>query len=148
MYIYFNHRMSTIDTLLNALENDANSFILQYTNDDINNTKYSVLGELELNENDMHIMMAKLADYVYIDEINHFTPGVYIRWIPLKHPDKISLTRGASVCDVNICEKGTSIVCKNRANKYMQVRMDEAHLFRKLTSQEKVLLSAMSYLKK
>ena len=140
--------MGDIDVLLNALENDNNNFILQYTSDELEDIKRHVLSELELDDDDMEIMMNKLNDYVYIDEMKQFVPGVYIRWISLKNPDHIALTRGALVCDINICEKGTSVVCKNRMNKYMQVRLDEAHMFRKLTPQEKVLLSAMNYLKK
>ena len=90
----------------------------------------------------------KLKKYRYCSDLSDLQFGNYIRWISLKDPENIFLTRGAMICDINICAKGTSVVCTNRNKKYMQINMDEALVFRKLTPQEKILLSAMNYLKK
>jgi hypothetical protein len=140
--------MSNADILLKALENDDNNFILNHTTDKIEKSKKELFQELGLDNEETKELMDKLKDYVYISEIPEIVLGCYMRWIPLKDPENIFLTRGAMICDINICEKGTSVVCTNRNKNYMQINMDEALLFRKLTPQEKVLLSAMNYLKK
>ena len=81
-----------------------------------------------------------------MDEIPDIKVGSFIRWIPLINPDKIILTRGGNICDINITDKGTSIVVKNYFGKCMQVSMDKALIFRKLNDDELILLSAMNYL--
>jgi hypothetical protein len=140
--------MSNADVLLKALENDDNNFILNHTTEKIEKSKKELFEELNLNNEEIEDFMKKLEDYIYISEIPEIVLGCYMRWIPLKDPENIFLTRGAMICDINICAKGTSVVCTNRNKKYMQINMDEALVFRKLTPQEKILLSAMNYLKK
>jgi len=140
--------MSNADILLKAFENDDNNFILNHTSEKIEKSKRELFEELNLNKEDVDDLMKKLEDYIYISEIPEIVLGCYMRWIPLKDPENIFLTRGAMICDINICAKGTSVVCTNRNKKYMQINMDEALVFRKLTPQENILLSAMNYLKK
>jgi hypothetical protein len=47
-------------------------------------------------------MHATLIGYKYIEDINDLQIGRYIRWISLKYPDRISLTNGAYICNINI----------------------------------------------
>ena len=140
--------MSNADILLKALENDNNNFILNHTTEKIEKSKKELFQDLGLDYEEIKELMEKLKDYIYISEIPEIVLGCYMRWVPLKDPENIFLTRGAMICDINRCAKGTSVVCTNRNKKYMQINMDEALVFRKLTPQEKILLSAMNYLKK
>ena len=89
--------------------------------------------------------ISKLQNYIYMDEIPDIKVGSFIRWIPLSNPDKIILTRGGNICDINITDKGTSIVVKNYFGKGMQVSMDKALIFRKLNDDEPI--KNLNYLK-
>ena len=137
-----------IDNLLFALDNETNHSILNLTSGKIEEIKNKIFDEIGINEDLKKDFLIKLKKYIYIDEMPDFRNGSFIRWIPISNPDKIILTKGGSVCDVNICEKGASIVVKNYFGKCMQVCLDKALVFRKLNDEELVLLSAMNYLQK
>ena len=55
---------------------------------------------------------------------------------------------GAFVCDVEIYQDGVHIKLRSVTGRYIQLRMDEIFLFRKMTDDELVVLSAMKYLDK
>ena len=140
-----------VDTLLKALENEDNNEIMNLNSDKIETQKINSLIDLELDDDIISDLLIKLKQYVYVSEIPDLKSGAFIRWIPLKNiieNDEVKLTKGAFVCDINICQKGTFIVCKNNFNTHMQVKMDDCLIYRKLNSQESVLLSAMNYLSK
>jgi hypothetical protein len=113
--------------------------------------KRRVLSDLQLEKEEEDDIMDKLADYIYIDEIPEFKNGCYIRWINLNNPDNLKLSSGSTICDIELREGGTYIICRNmygRRKVCFQIKMDEHFVFRKLTDQEKVLLSVMNYLSK
>ena len=140
--------MSQIDTLLKAFDNENNEFILQHNSKDIEKKKRNILNEINLEKEKIDDFMNKLKDYIYIDEMQEITSGSYIRWIPLKNPDNIFLTKGANICDLNFCNKTSYLKCKNFNNTHMQIKVDECLIFRKMNPQEKLLISAMNYLTK
>jgi hypothetical protein len=73
--------------------------------------------------------------------------GAYIRWIDLKDPDKLTLARGAIICDIKIGQKGVHLLCKTHPSPAMfHVVMDEVVIFQRLSQQERVILAAMDYL--
>ena len=78
-----------------------------------------------------------------MDEIPDIKVGSFIRWIPLSNPDKIILTRGGNICDINITDKGTSIVVKNYFGKGMQVSMDKC-LYARVPVSQSVGMSSSS----
>jgi len=135
-----------VDNLLYALDNETNHSILNLTSKKIADIKDNILSEIGIIDDIKKDFMNKLQNYLYIDEIPDIRVGSFIRWIPLINPDKIILTRGGNICDINITDKGTSIVVKNYFGKGMQVSMDKALIFRKLNDDELILLSAMNYL--
>lgn len=137
-----------IDNLLFALDNETNHSILNLTSSKIEEIKNNIFDDIGISEDLKKEFLHKLKNYIYIDEIPDFRNGSFIRWVPLSNPDKIILTRGGSICDVNFFEKGTSIVVKNYFGNCMQVALDKALIFRKLNDDELVLLSAMNYLQK
>jgi len=137
-----------VDNLLFALDNETNHSILNLTSSKIEEIKNNIFNDLGISEKLKKEFLDKLKNYIYIDEIPDFKNGSFVRWIPISKPDKIILTRGGSICDVNFCEKGTSIVVKNYFGNCMQVAIDKALIFRKLNDDELVLLSAMNYLQK
>jgi hypothetical protein len=82
-----------------------------------------------------------------VDDLNGLTHGAYIRWIDLKTPDKLTLARGAIICDIKIGQNGVQLLCKTHPSPAMfHVIMDEAVIFQRMSQQERVILAAMDYL--
>ena len=135
-----------IDDLLVALDDVDNHSILNMTSEKIKNVKLSALHDLGITNDMVNNMMLTLDNYIYADEIPDLKVGSFIRWISIKDPNNIYLTRGGYICDVNICEKGVYIVMKNQFNKYFQASLNNCLIFRKLSNEEKILLAAMNYL--
>lgn len=137
------------DEILNALENNKNEDMMKLSYKKELRKKNLVFDDLHLNLEEREKFFKKLENYIYVDDIPSIHHGSFIRWIPLKDPDKIYLTKGGHVCDVNICEKGSYVICKCQSFKkpiFLQVKMDEAFIFRKLNYQETILLEVIKYL--
>ena len=137
-----------MNLLLNALDNENNENIMKLTSKEINDTKIRVLSELYLDKEIAINILTELKEYIYIDEIPEIKYGSFIRWIPLSNPDNIKLTKGAIVCDLILSKSGMSIKCKNYKNKFFVINMDKCLIFKKLTNQEKILISVSNYLNK
>lgn len=85
-----------------ALENEGNASIMQTTHSEIKKKKNDILQKLQLKGTVLKTMHATLIGYKYIEDSSDLQIGRYIRWISLKSPDRISLTNGAYVCNINI----------------------------------------------
>jgi hypothetical protein len=82
-----------------------------------------------------------------VDDLNGVLHGAYIRWIDLKRPDRLTLARGAIICDIKIGQNGVLLLCKTHPSPAMfHVSMDEALIFQRLTPQERIILVAMDYM--
>lgn len=138
------------DMLIKALENDNNEYIVKLSGKKIEKLKFNALHDLDLPQEDTVYFMDKLREYTLVDEIPDVKIGSYIRWIPLKNPDDLFLTKGGIVCDVNICSTGSFIMCKCHRIKYkttfIQVNLAESIIFRKLSPQEKLLIHVLDYI--
>jgi len=132
--------------LLKALNNENNENVFNYTTEHIFEINKKILSELMLPRKTFIEYLKTLKYYVYVDEINNLKYGSYLKWISLKTPDNLRLTNGAFFCNIKITDNGVHIVCKNYANRYFQIKMDECLLFQKLTDQEKVILHALDHL--
>ena len=137
-----------VNILLKALDNDANENIINMSYKKIQEMKYNMLSELELEKDMFKDYLTKLKQYRYMDELNDLKIGAFIRWIPLADPENIHLTQGGIICDIKITDKGIALVCKNFAHKYYHLNPDELMIFQKLSGQEQVLLAALDYLEK
>jgi hypothetical protein len=135
-----------INILLKALDNEKNENIVNLSTKEIKQTKIDILKELDLDKEVFTDFMKKLKMYRYIDEVNDLKYGAFIRWIPLKNPDNIYLTRGGIICDIKAVDKGIQIICKNHLHKHFQISFDECMIFHKLSAQEQVLLAAVDML--
>ena len=135
-----------IPSLLKALDNDNNENIMELDFDKIQKMKHNILSELGLPEDKYISIMKSLREYKYIDEIPDLDYGHYIRWISLKNPSNIKLTNGGTLCDIKVNEQ-VSLLCKNSANRFFQIKMDQCIIFQKLTEQEKIILNVINYLK-
>lgn len=139
-----------VNKLLQALDDESNENLLNFTTKKILEMNLQILKELQLDKSETLDILKKLKEYKYVDEMNDLKYGTYLRWIPINDLKNIHLTKGAIFCELKITDNGVFIVCKNfsYSKKHFQIKMDECLVFQKLTSQEKVLLSALDHLSK
>lgn len=140
--------MTQMEDILKALNNEENEQILNKTSEQIHIEKYNIINELSITESQTNELLNKLNDYMYIDEIPDIKYGSFVRWINLENNDNIKLTNGGVVCDVDICNNGVIIKCKNFRHQIFTFLLSKSLIFRKLSNQEKVLLSVSDYLSK
>lgn len=162
-----------IHALDKALENEGNASIMQTTHSEIKKKKNDILQKLQLKGAVLKTMHATLIGYTYIEDIGDLQIGRYIRWISLKSPDRISLTNGAYVCNINIDyvpveneyndqeeedeeDEEEELTCKsclrckvvrNGKVSFFNLNFDENLIFQKITEQEWIILDALEYLK-
>ena len=135
-----------VNKLLLALENDKNASLIKEDLKTIETVKMNMIKNLHLSEKDTQTMLGKLNHYRFVDELPDMKYGSYIKWIRLTNPDVLRLTNGGIVCEMKVGVNGIIVVCRNNLNKYFQVNMSESLIFRKLTEQELVLLSALNFI--
>ena len=134
------------ENLLKALDNDANSSIMKLNSKKIKQEKFDILKELNLDKEELINLMNKLKNYRFVDDLQDINYGAYIRWIKIKDLDQVKLSNGGIIIDIKIYDDGCQVICKNMYNKIMQIKLNEAMVFQKLTDQEYVILSALDYL--
>tara|TARA_B100000029_G_C17257860_1_gene845228 strand:+ start:150 stop:563 length:414 start_codon:yes stop_codon:yes gene_type:complete len=137
-----------MDELKNALENQTNVSIIELTTKKIEKYKDSILSELCLSKKKFLDIKKKLKKYRYCTDLKDIHYGYYIRYIPLKDPEKIHLTNGGVICDIKILNNEIHILCKNNIGGLFQIKFDENIIFQKITPQEKVILNVLDYLDK
>jgi hypothetical protein len=136
------------NAILDALENETNASIMELTTEKIQKQKNDMLQRLQLPKNNLKTFHKKLKKYRYCSDLKDIQYGFYIRWIPLKNPERIILTNGGIVCEIKITENGIYIICKNRFNNIFQLKFDECLIFQKISQQEAVILKVLDYLVK
>ena len=142
--------MSDLDVnkLLNALENESNSSIMELTTQKIKTHKNNMLQRLQLDRNTLKLFHKKLKQYRYCTDMNDLQYGYYIRWINLKNPENMKLTNGGIIIDIDIIKDCIQLRIKNNMNRIFQIKFDEVMIFQKLSQQEKVILSVLDHLDK
>lgn len=137
-----------VDLLINALENEENSSMIELNSQKIKTFKNNILQKLQLDRDKLKLYHKKLKKYRYCSDLSDLQFGNYIRWISLKDPENIFLTNGAFFTDYIFENNMVYIVCKNSRNIIFRVKFDEIIIFQKLNNQENVILSVLDYLNK
>uniref|UniRef100_A0A6C0HHB0 Uncharacterized protein n=1 Tax=viral metagenome TaxID=1070528 RepID=A0A6C0HHB0_9ZZZZ len=139
-----------ITKLLHALDNEENENIIANNYEQISKEKNDILQKLKLGKDILKGLHQKLKQYRYVDSLEGIRFGAYIRWISLKNPDpeKIKLTNGGFICNIEILNDDIYITVKNNMNRLFKLKLSENLVFQKLMQQEQVILSAMKYLNK
>ena len=137
-----------IEKLINSLDNEENNSLIKLDNQKIKAVKNGILQKLHFKKEDIKILLKKLKEYRFVDEIDDLHYGHYIRWINMKNPSNLKLTNGGIVCDIKIVNDSVLITCKNAINNLFCLKMDECLIFQKINKNEKVLLSVLDYLNK
>lgn len=135
-----------VNKLLLALENDKNESLLKEDIQSITRVKTDMLNSLHLSKKETQSLHEKLSHYRFVDELPDMKYGSYIKWIRLTDPNNIKLTNGGIVCETKVGPNGIIAVCRNKMHMYFQVNMTDSLIFRKLTEQELVLLSALDFI--
>tara|TARA_B100000073_G_C23502467_1_gene480337 strand:- start:107 stop:571 length:465 start_codon:yes stop_codon:yes gene_type:complete len=141
--------------LENALSNDANERIMNMTREKMNEYKTKLFDEINISKTVKKDLLEKLELYRYIDDINDFKEGSYIRWINLtkiNDINKIKLETGGYISEIKMLEDDVHIVCKllwgKRGVRHIELLGGNNLIFQKLTEQEQIILSVLEYLNK
>lgn len=134
--------------LIKSLDNENNSGIENLSTRKIKAIKNDYLQQLQLSREKLKEYHNKLKEYRFVDDLTNIQYGRYIRWISLKNPEKLCLTTGGVIIDIQLLEDGIYILCKNFRNKRMKIKIDECFIFQKMTDQEKTIIAALDYLEK
>ena len=102
----------TIDKLLKTLENDKYEDILELSFSKIKSIKNDILQQLQLPREKIKEFHKKLKEYRYIDEVDEFKLGNYIRTINLKKTDNIYLTILNGIIDIEAINSSILVKCK------------------------------------
>lgn len=135
-----------MEQLLKAVDSEDNDYLLHLTTKKIQELNLNILKELGLPKKDTLDMLKQLTTYKYVDEIKELKYGRFIRWVPIKDPDNLKMTKGGIICDIKATDNGIQVVCKNFMHRHFQFKMDECLIFQRLSQQELVLLSALDHL--
>jgi len=135
-----------MENLLKAVDSDDSDYLLHLTTKKIQELNLNILKELDLPKKDTLNMLKQLTTYKYVDEIKELKYGRFIRWVPIKDPNNLKMTKGGIICDIKAMDNGIQIVCKNFIHRHFQFKMDECLIFQRLSPQELVLLSALDHL--
>ena len=125
-----------------------NQYLFDLTDKKILDNKKNILKKLNLDQKTFNLLIKKLKNYRYIDELPELKDGSYIRWISLKNPYNVKLTNGGIVIEIKVHNNGIIIVCKNNLNNIFQLNMTENLIFQKMNQEEMILISALNYLNK
>ena len=137
-----------VNELMYALDNENNEGIINLTSKKILEMNLNIIKELHLDKATTLDYLKKLQGYRYVDEINDLIHGSFIRWIPITDPNYLPLNHCGMICDIKIVDNGILITCKNFMHRHYIFKMDECLIFQKLTSQEKIIISALDHLQK
>jgi hypothetical protein len=135
-----------INNVLEAVNNEKNTSIIDLTSSRIKKYKNDILQQLQFKGIKLKEMHVKLKEYRYCTDLKDLQEGYFIRWIPLKNIDDLKLTNGGIVCDVTFVNDSLQILCKNFMNRFFQIKFDEVVIFQKLSNQEKIILGILDYL--
>ena len=135
-----------VELLMKSLEREENDCLMNLDTAKIQQINNDMLQKLRLPREKLKKMNKTLKQYRFVDEIPDIKYGAYVRWINL-NTSELKLTNGGIICDIKIVNDDVMIVCRNTMGRFFQFKLNECLAFQKITDQEKVLLSALDYLK-
>jgi hypothetical protein len=110
---------------------------------EIDKLKTIILDELKLPSEIKRDYKKQLKEYLFVNEIDDLKTGTFLRCINMEDDD-YKLKNPCIFCDVKITDKGMLLLCKTMTRSFLHIHMDKAIIFRKLKSEEKLLLLALN----
>lgn len=109
--------------------------------------KTKILKQLTDDNEELKLYQKLLTHYRYIDEVDEFRTGSYIRWFNLKKVESFKLMRGGFIVDLKPINNDINILCKNGNNRFFYLKMNECIIFQKNSSQEQLLIRILDNLR-
>lgn len=113
----------------------------------IQKQKNTILSQLLETEKERKAYQKLLVDYRYVDEIDEFRLGSYVRYFNIQKKYNLELLRGGFIVDLQTREEKVYLLCKNGSNKFFKILLQDSIVFQKNTKQEKLLLDILDHLK-
>lgn len=154
---------------MSELTNDENELLngldMNLSKEIITKEKNDILQRLPLDRDELKLFHKKLKGYRYIDNLNDFKIGNYVRWINLKNllnqekeekenekkekelNIKLTLTNGGFICDIVENTNGKpNLLCRNNFNRLFEVSLNKCIVFQKLNNHENIIMSILQYI--
>lgn len=146
---------------MSELTNDENELLngldMNLSKEIITKEKNDILQRLPLDRDELKLFHKKLKGYRYIDNLNDFKIGNYVRWINLEKllnqeeekesNIKLTLTNGGFICDIVENTNGKpNLLCKNNFNRLFEVYLNKCIVFQKLNNHENIIMSILQYI--
>lgn len=135
----------SLDEIIKELD-DKN--LLYMTSGKIKELKNDILQKLYFNRDELLHYHKKLKEYIYVDELDEVKLGSYIRWFNLKNMENLKLTNGGIVVDFKQGIEDVVIVCKNKQGRFFSLQLNKNIIFKKMSTQEKLLIRIIDYIHK
>ena len=137
-----------IDKLVKALEDEGNVNVIDTNKSSIKNNINNILQTLYLDASDLKLFNKKLKDYIYISNINEIKIGHTIKYINIENPEKFKLSCNYIICNINANDNGINITLKTFNNIFFRIYYHKHLIFKKLSSDELLILKALNYINK
>lgn len=135
-----------INVLLKTLDNEKTSYLENKTVDDFLKENMDIVKSIDgINKDHVRSICDKLVSYRYVENLFDLHKGKHIRWIRLNSADK-KLTNGGMVMNITFLDNGTHVLCRNSANKFIQIKFDDCVIFQKFTTNELLILLTYQYM--
>lgn len=128
-----------IDNLLESIENTKNDYLDNKTTSDITSEIQDKLNEIGLSDDEKEIIIVKLKEYRFVDEIHELHKGKLVRWI---RNGTNRLTNGGIVTDIKFLDNGVHVLCMNSQRRFIQYKYDDCYTFQKMNVEEQLILMA------
>jgi len=151
--------------------NLLSTFDMNLSKEIITQNKNDILQKLPLSRDELKTFHKKLKNYRYIDNLDDFKIGNYIRWINIgnllkreknekdgeKHEETekdgekeypLKLTNGGFICEIVENKEGKpNLLCKNNMNRIFEVSLNKCIVFQKLNNHENIIMTILQYIK-
>ena len=134
-----------IDNLLESIENTKNDYLDNKTTSDITSEIQDKLNEIGLSDDEKEIIIVKLKEYRFVDEIHELHKGKMVRWI---RNGTNRLTNGGIVTDIKFLDNGVHVLCMNSQRRFIQYKYDDCYTFQKMNVEEQLILWHMKNYRK
>lgn len=149
-------------------------FDMNLSKEIITQNKNDILQKLPLDREELKTFHKKLKGYRYIDNLDDFKIGNYVRWINLgkllereknekdekdekdeKGENNINdithslkLTNGGFICEIVESSDGKpNLLCRNSYNRMFEISLNKCIVFQKLNNHENIIMSILQYIK-
>ena len=132
-----------VEKWMEKIDGSQYNYLEGKTTSDLDRDKEDSLTEVKEEETRKKIKKS-LAMYRLANNIQELRLGRYCRWIVEKEGKNV-LHGGGYLVKVIFSDKGVSILCEKMKKYKMQVKLDDATVFQKMTAEEWVIVMANDY---